>query len=60
MNMFHREFLCETYSHPELQIRRGIEDNSKIFFFVFLDKDIWCDLSKLSHGDSSNAGSQRI
>ena len=28
---------------PELQIRGGIEDNSKIFFFLFLNKNICCD-----------------
>ena len=29
----------------ELQIRGGIEDNSKTIFFLFLDENIYCDPS---------------
>ena len=31
------------FYEAELQIRVGIEDNSKIFFFLFLKDNIRCD-----------------
>ena len=51
----------EKYECVELQIREGIEDNSKIYFFLFLNKNICCDTSlELSHRDSSNDRSQNM
>ena len=45
---------------PELQIRGGIEDNSKIVFFYF-SKKTCCDSSlELSRRDGSNDGSQNM
>ena len=42
--------------HPELQIRGGLEDNSRIFF-LFLNINLRCDLSlEPSQPDSSNDG----
>ena len=34
-----------TKYNPELQIRGGTEDNSKIIFFLFFNKNIHCDPS---------------
>ena len=45
----------------ELQIRGGIEDNSKIFFFLFLNENICCDSSlEQSLRDCSNEGLQNM
>ena len=51
--------LRQGYS-PELQIREGTEDNSKIFF-LFLKENICCDLSlELSRQEGCNDGSQNM
>ena len=43
----------------ELQTRRGNRVNSEIIFFLFLNKNIYCDPSlELSRQDGSNEGSQ--
>ena len=48
-----------TKYNPELQIRGGTEDNSKIIFFLFFNKNIHCDPSlEPSLRESSNEGSQ--
>ena len=44
----------------ELQVREGIEDNSKIFFLISERKQ-WCDLSlEPSRRDGSISGSQNM
>ena len=44
---------------PELQIRGGIEEISKVLFFLFLNENICCDPSlEPSQQDGSNDGSQ--
>ena len=43
--------------HSELQIRGGIEDNSKVIFLI-LNENICCDLS--SRRDGPNDGSQNM
>ena len=46
---------------PELQIREGTEDNSKRFFFIFLNENICCDHSlEPSLRNGSNDGSQNM
>ena len=52
----------ETGKHTtELQIRGGIEDKSKIMFFLFLNENICCDPSlEPSQRDGSNDGSQNM
>ena len=48
------------YVSSERQIRRGIEDNSKVIF-LFLNENICCDPSfERSHPNSSNEGSQHV
>ena len=43
----------------ELQIRRGNENNTNIFSFLFLNENICCDpSSELSQRDGFNDGSQ--
>ena len=50
-----------THSLPELQIRVGTEDNSKIIFLNSQKKNICCDPSlELSRQDGSNGGSQNM
>ena len=52
--------ITETKTQIELQIRGGIEDNSKIIF-SFLNKNICCDPSlEPSQQDGSNEGSQNM
>ena len=42
----------------ELQIRGGIQDNSKIMFLISLNENLCCDHSlELSPGNCSNDGS---
>ena len=48
------------YTISELQIRKGFEVNSKIFF-LFLNENIFCDPSfEPSRRDGSNDGSQNM
>ena len=56
----HNNYYLLFFPTSELQVRRGIEDNSEIFFF-FLNENICCDPSlKPYRRDGSNDGSQNM
>ena len=45
----------------ELQLREGMEDNSKNIFFLYLNKNVCCDPSlEPSRQDGSHVGSQNM